>query len=383
MVFFISFGIEAAKIHYFWLLSIFLDLYVAYRFYKITYFCKKRKTMMEETNNYSPLSVHKMIEGYWLIESVEGYGPDYSRYARYITPGSSWAFSSSGCFNGKIFCVGIDENCGYGLNDNGLHISSFCLSCGFSNARFNIVSVTEDHLVVTGEVDEPGDPDDPDAPDSLSANLTVSLKRWYDDKEVANILCGVTSIEKHTFTCHPCLKSISIPNSVTQIGEYGLSDGINLESIVMTNSLTRIGDFAFSHCNQIQSIIIPNSVTDIGCYAFNACENLSTIILSDSLKVINQNTFDGCSSLTKIVIPDSVKVIDDYAFFNCRGLISVIIPNSVTKIGEYAFKGCESLSSIVIPDSVTKIKRGAFFDCPNLWNIKIKDWSLLYDALNR
>ena len=313
--------------------------------------------MMEETNNYSPLSVHKMIEGYWLIESVEGYGPDYSYYARRITPGKSWAFLSNGGFYGTIFSVGIDENCDYWLDDNGLHISSsFCWSWGSSDARFNIVSVSENHLVVTGEIAESGERDDSD----LSANLTVSLKRWYDDKEVADMLRGVTTIEKQTISCHPCLKSISIPNSVTQIG-----------------------DFAFSCCNHLQSIIIPNSVTDIGCYAFNACENLSTIILSDSLKVINQNTFDGCSSLTKIVIPDSVKVIDDYAFYNCRGLSSVIIPNSVTKIGEYAFKGCESLSSIVIPDSVTRIKRGAFFDCPNLWNIKIKGWSLLYDALNR
>jgi len=313
--------------------------------------------MMEETNNYSPLSVHKMIEGYWLIESVEGYGPDYSYYARRITPGKSWAFLSNGGFYGTIFSVGIDENCDYWLDDNGLHISSsFCWSWGSSDARFNIVSVSENHLVVTGEIAESGERDDSD----LSANLTVSLKRWYDDKEVADMLRGVTTIEKQTISCHPCLKSISIPNSVTQIG-----------------------DFAFSCCNHLQSIIIPNSVTDIGCYAFNACENLATIILSNSLKVINQNTFDGCSSLTKIVIPDSVKVIDDYAFYNCRGLSSVIIPNSVTKIGEYAFKGCESLSSIVIPDSVTRIKRGAFFDCPNLWNIKIKDWSLLYDALNR
>ena len=313
--------------------------------------------MMEETNNYSPLSVHKMIEGYWLIESVEGYGPDYSYYARRITPGKSWAFLSNGGFYGTIFSVGIDENCDYWLDDNGLHISSsFCWSWGSSDARFNIVSVSENHLVVTGEIAESGERDDSD----LSANLTVSLKRWYDDKEVADMLRGVTTIEKQTISCHPCLKSISIPNSVTQIG-----------------------DFAFSCCNHLQSIIIPNSVTDIGCYAFNACENLATIILSNSLKVINQNTFDGCSSLTKIVIPDSVKVIDDYAFYNCRGLSSVIIPNSVTKIGEYAFKGCESLSSIVIPDSVTRIKRGAFFDCPNLWNIKIKGWSLLYDALNR
>lgn len=313
--------------------------------------------MLEETNNYSPLSVHKMIEGYWLIESVEGYGPDYSYYARRITPGKLWAFLSNGGFYGTIFSVGIDENCDYWLDDNGLHISSsFCWSWGSSDARFNIVSVSENHLVVTGEIAESGERDDSD----LSANLTVSLKRWYDDKEVADMLRGVTTIEKQTISCHPCLKSISIPNSVTQIG-----------------------DFAFSCCNHLQSIIIPNSVTDIGCYAFNACENLATIILSNSLKVINQNTFDGCSSLTKIVIPDSVKVIDDYAFYNCRGLSSVIIPNSVTKIGEYAFKGCESLSSIVIPDSVTRIKRGAFFDCPNLWNIKIKDWSLLYDALNR
>jgi hypothetical protein len=306
---------------------------------------------MDDASHISQRTID-LIVGYWLVESVEGHGKDFLSYAKLIKPYSPWHFYPHHGFDGKLF-FGSDD-CDYALNDKGLGIGSFDLCSGFSDAEFNVVHVTEDHLVITGQIKEDVDRLDPK---DMSANLKINLKRWYEDYDVANILTGVNAIEKTTFSCHQCLKSITIPNSVTHIG-----------------------DFAFSSCDHLQSIVIPNSVTGIGCYAFSECKNLSQVTLPNSIKIISENTFDGCSSLTKIVLPDSINVIDDYAFYNCPNLSSVIIPNSVNKIGSYAFKGCTSLTSIVIPDSVRMIKKGAFSDCPNLWNIRIKDRSLLDEA---
>ena len=51
------------------------------------------------------------------------------------------------------------------------------------------------------------------------------------------------------------------------------------ESITLPNSITSIGDWAFNNCSSLKSITIPNSVTSIGRYAFSNCSSLKNITL--------------------------------------------------------------------------------------------------------
>ena len=114
-----------------------------------------------------------------------------------------------------------------------------------------------------------------------------------------------------------------------------------MTSVTIPNSVTSIGDGAFSDCRGLTSVTIPNSVTSIGEYAFL-----------------------GCSGLTSVTIPNSVTSIGGAAFYDCSGLTSVTIPNSVTSIGGGAFRGCSGLTSVTIPNSVTSIGDKAFWNCP-------------------
>ena len=152
----------------------------------------------------------------------------------------------------------------------------------------------------------------------------------------------------------------------------GLFDGNDrLKSITIPNIVTSIGEKAFYGCSSLKSITIPNSVTSIGWKAFMGCSSLSSITIPNSVTYIGEGAFKGCSSLKSIIIPNSVTLIRDFAFSGCSSLTSITIPNSVTSIGFCAFSGCSSLTSITIGNSVTSIDSWAFNGCSSLKSVKV------------
>ncbi len=207
----------------------------------------------------------------------------------------------------------------------------------------------------------------------------------------------VKAIADNAFYKNDTIKSVTIPNSVTTIGDYAFDDCSNLTTVTISENsqLTTIGDYAFSGCSSLTSIFIPDSVTTIGDYAFRDCSKLTTVTIGgdSQLTSINYYAFYNCSSLTSIFIPNSVTTIGTGAFYNCSNLTTVtfgedsqlttigsfaffscsslttvtIGENSqLTTIGEHAFRYCSSLISIYIPDSVTTIGSSAFYNCSNL-----------------
>ena len=149
--------------------------------------------------------------------------------------------------------------------------------------------------------------------------------------------------------------------------------------------VTTIRGCAFFYCHKLTSITIPDSVTNIGSHAFYDCTSLTgiwvdennPIYCSDSYGVLyvkNRKVLIAApGAIQSCVIPDSVTTIGDSAFFWCTSLTSVTIPDSVTTIGDRAFYGCTSLSSVTIPNSVVTIYAEAFAWCESLKTITIPD----------
>ena len=81
--------------------------------------------------------------------------------------------------------------------------------------------------------------------------------------------------------------------------------------------------FISSYCSSLTSITIPNSVTSIGDFAFYLCSSLTSVTIPNSVTSIKDNTFSGCSSLTSVTIPNSVTWIGDAAFAKCGNLENV------------------------------------------------------------
>ena len=187
---------------------------------------------------------------------------------------------------------------------------------------------------------------------------------WYSDRDKIKIVViedGVTNIGSYAFYYCENLTSVTIPNSVTNIGNAAFW-GSGLTSIEIPNSVTSIGDGAFGICSGLTSITIPNSVTNIANAAFASCSGLTSIEIPNSVTSIGVGAFASCSGLTSVTIPSSVTSIGQYAFYGCSGLTSVTIPSSVTSIGRYAFYGCSGLSSITFERSTPPTFGNGVFD---------------------
>ena len=238
----------------------------------------------------------------------------------------------------------------------------------------------------------------------------------------------VSCIDYPFYNCNN-LTSVTIPNTVTSIGNSAFAGCVNLTTVTIPNSVKSIGSFAFSGCKKLKSVNI-NSVTSIGGRAFYNCSNLTSVFISNSLTDVPNNAFENCNNLHKIfcesasasfhyanipiicnsklngdfvysiisntertvsivgylgngsslAIPTkvsfglseySVVSIGDYAFSYCSNLISVEMPSTITSIGNYAFNYCNNMSSIEIPNTVKSIGNYAFYKCLKLASIEI------------
>lgn len=77
---------------------------------------------------------------------------------------------------------------------------------------------------------------------------------------------------------------------VTSIGDKAFI-GSNLRSVTIPNTVTSIGERAFALCTSLISVSIPNSVISIGAYAFLESWNLSSVVIPDSVTRIGEKAF--------------------------------------------------------------------------------------------
>ena len=212
--------------------------------------------------------------------------------------------------------------------------------------------------------------------------------------------------ERETFTVGDYEYALLDDGTVEITGYNGKAEKLTIPNMLNGKKVTSIGDNAFSGCSFLISITIPDSVTSIGDSVFYR-SSLTSVTIPDSVAQIGVNPFECCYALNGIsvsleqpyfaaidgvlfrkadkalisyparkssstyTIPQGITTIGDSAFSYCKSLMSVTIPDSVTSIGDSAFSDCDSLTSITIPDFVTQIGVNPFVFCSSLKSISV------------
>lgn len=142
----------------------------------------------------------------------------------------------------------------------------------------------------------------------------------------------------------------------------------SIKSVFIEEGITGIGNYSFMGCSNLVTVSIPESVTYIGDFVFMLdMDKLQSIDVADNNA--NYKSVDGVmfnKDMTEIekypngrngkyTIPETVVKINTCAFRECKRLTELEIPDSVKTIEMYAFYDCESLSSIRIPSTVFEI----------------------------
>ena len=95
-----------------------------------------------------------------------------------------------------------------------------------------------------------------------------------------------------------CMNTV-IPDNVVEIANSAFLD-VDMNSITIPNSVTTIGNSAFWRNASLTSVVIPNSVTSIGSEAFNICMGMITVTLGSGITTIGSYAFYNCNSLKDV-----------------------------------------------------------------------------------
>lgn len=272
-----------------------------------------------------------------------------------------------------------------------------------------------------------------------SSTSSVTNSTYYIPSSLKSVTVTGGNILYGAFRSCTGLTNVTIPDSVTHIGDRAFYNCVGLNEFILPSRVIGIGERAFYKCSGLTNIIIPEHTNNIGNYAFSNCTGFKEITIPDSVTSIGNSAFSGCSALEKMTIPfvgDSRKTSVDTsqypfgyifgtssytggtaitqsyygnstssttsstyyipsnlkdvtvlggdivygAFYNCRNLTNITIGNNVSNIGGYAFYNCSGLDSISIPPSVTNIGSSAFSGCSGLTGVCISDlaaWCLI------
>lgn len=256
------------------------------------------------------------------------------------------------------------------------------------------------------------------------------------------------------------IEKIVVKDTVTSIGDWAFA-GTKAESVIIGSGVTSIGVGAFFQAKNLTTVSMPDSITFIGNSAFAGNTALSKVVFGAGLTEIDYSAFEFSDNLEEVyfvgnapdVKPDSSFPSDGdftiyytpgttgwtdsehynaeagtwmgYKLLNLEGaapvaagycgadeggknlswiltddgtltisgcgemvnyrsgkvpwygyrssIEAVIICDGVTYIGNYAFSSCSSLTAVTIPDSMTSIGIDAFSVCSSLTSVTIPD----------
>lgn len=217
---------------------------------------------------------------------------------------------------------------------------------------------------------------------------------------------------------------VNITASVTEIKPYAFYGFSGMKSLTLPETIANIGKGAFYQCRGLESVTMPCSATiesgDSSSENFDLCDKISKVTLTSGNGVMVYNSqspwHDGKSSLTEVVLSDGIESICDNAFKDCinlefvtfpnnpytlgGGALSntlwmknhvvnglyivgnslidgslatgeVVIPGNVTEIKKMAFANNGSITSLTIPENVVNVEEQAFYNCYHLKELTV------------
>lgn len=208
--------------------------------------------------------------------------------------------------------------------------------------------------------------------------------------DVVHIPASMEKIGRWAFNSAPIGGLTFAPDShLTKIYSSAFENCKNLSGdVALPEGLESLSNYAFHGCTAIGSLTIPSTVTRMGENAFADCgsgtgalfiyggtynttiengvfDRLSfrNVTIGKNAQTISTGAFQGETRLTgNLTLVDGVQIVDTSAFSGCNGFDGTLtLPDSLVYIGQRGFKDCKQFSGdLLVPSSVTRMDSEAF-----------------------
>lgn len=191
---------------------------------------------------------------------------------------------------------------------------------------------------------------------------------YYEVKSIT-IPDTVSIIRGYTFEGFKSLESLTIPKSITVLGENlndVFSEGSNIANVYYNGDILDWCKIKINarYSNPMQftdnffmrndrddyykptKLILPETITQIGDYQFISYTPLTSIIAESPLTKIGSYAFKDCAGILFVDISGGCAVIDAYAFSGCSMLMRLYLPKNLSSSGDFAFESCDALKEI-------------------------------------
>ena len=227
----------------------------------------------------------------------------------------------------------------------------------------------------------------------ISVNLSNPNFAYISTKQGGATYFMMTNKEKNMLFAVPgaaidggsFVKQVTIPESITEVGDFAFYKNPNVTSIILHKGITRLGHYAFSE-TKVSSINFPNPDAELGDAVCMGCNSLTRITLAPNTKALGRYMFFGCEGLTSITLPEGMKharsfslgstslttlnlpstmeVLDSSALQNTP--IARIDLKNVKRLGSQCFSMCTNLTTITGGEQLEELDNAVFIRCTAL-----------------
>lgn len=232
---------------------------------------------------------------------------------------------------------------------------------------------------------------------SSSFRGTLGYATFQECTELRRVELGSASaIDGYAFAGCSSIEEITLPDTVTEIGESAFYRCTSLKKLHIPDSVTSIGDAFIQSCPALEclsgpfvlsdgrslvkdgtllgfaagglgafSYVLPEGITKVGSGVFSMDDQLERVVFNSSIESVGNQAFFQCTSLKAVSMP-MVKELGNGIFYGCTSLEQVDLSDDITEIPREMFLDCSSLKKAVIPEKVTRIGMRAFKNCSSL-----------------
>ncbi len=138
----------------------------------------------------------------------------------------------------------------------------------------------------------------------------------------------LSAIKKLTFSSgfKTNLTELNLKNiEIREIPDNFLARNENLISLTLPNTLSQVGNTFLYYCDGLRSLTLPNTLSQVGDSFLNGYRGLTSLELPNTLSQVGNDFLQDCTGLTSLSLPNNLSQVGNYFLYNCSRLTSLII----------------------------------------------------------